>query len=52
MIVVGTPLDAITRLERRSAISTIILAGTFARNDELAAFLAEFYPAVHLAKEG
>jgi hypothetical protein len=50
-IVVGTPLDAITRLEQRSSIATVVLAGTYAQNDDIAIFLAEFYPAIRLEQE-
>ncbi len=49
--VVGTPLEAITRLERRP-VHTVVLAGSFARNRELAAFLRDFYPSVRVAREG
>jgi len=52
MIVVTTPLDAINWLEDRRSISTVILAGAYARNDELASFLTEAYPTVHLEHEG
>jgi hypothetical protein len=51
-IVVGTPLDAITRLERRCSIDAVVLVGSFAANDELAMFLAEYYPSVRLHKGG
>jgi hypothetical protein len=46
-----TPLDAITWLEQRSPIATVVLAGTYARNDHIAIFLAEFYPAIRLEQE-
>ena len=46
-LVVRTPLDMITRLERdRDAISTVVLMGDFASNRELTSFLAESYPAL------
>lgn len=48
--VVVTPLDAIERLENRRA-SIVILAGSFARNRELAAFLRDFYPGVQVERE-
>ena len=51
-IVVATPLDAINWLEDRRSISTVILAGAYARNDELTSFLIEAYPAVQLEHEG
>lgn len=47
--VVATPLDMIRRLEdpwRR--ISTVVLAGSFAANRELASFLLDFYPLVRV----
>jgi hypothetical protein len=52
-IVVATPLDAIVRLERREhrRIRTVVLAGTYALNGELAAFLGEFYPQVRVERE-
>lgn len=49
--VVATPLDAITRLETRPLIARVVLAGAYARNDELAIFLCEQYPAVQLQHE-
>ena len=48
--VVTTPLEAIARLERRR-VRTVVLAGTFARNRELAAFVRAFYPAVRVERE-
>ena len=51
LIVVGTPLDAITRLEARVPISTLVLAGAYARNQEFASFFAEFYPSIDLEHE-
>jgi hypothetical protein len=46
-IFVGTPLEVITLLENdRDLISTVILAGRFAKNRELAKFLTESYPAL------
>lgn len=49
-VVVGTPLDAITRLDNRPSIATVVLAGAFASNDELVTFLAEHYPMVRLER--
>jgi len=48
--VVATPLEAIARLERRR-VSTVVLAGTFARDRELASFLRAFYPAIRVERE-
>ena len=45
--VVATPLDMISRLEDHQ-ISTVVLAGGFAKNRELASFLLDFYPAVRV----
>ena len=50
-IVVTTPLDAIMRLEKRRRISTVVLAGVYARDRELAAFLGEFYPSIRVERE-
>lgn len=50
-IVVSTPLDAIARLESREVIATIVLAGSYATDRELAAFFAESYPAVRIEQE-
>lgn len=49
--VVTTPLDAIMQLERRGRVRTIVLAGTYARDPELAAFLGVFDPSVHVERE-
>jgi hypothetical protein len=49
--VVGTPLDAISRLERGRAVSRVLLAGTFACNAEVTSFLARFYPSVRVEYE-
>jgi hypothetical protein len=49
--IVATPLDAISRLEGHRPISTVLLAGTFARNTEVVKFLAEFYPSVRIEYE-
>lgn len=46
--VVATPLDMIARLEEHGEISTVVLAGGFAANRELASFLLDFYPAVRV----
>ena len=48
--VVSTPLDAIIRLERRH-IRTVVLAGAYARNGELAASLHELYPSIRIERE-
>jgi hypothetical protein len=48
--VVATPLEAIVRLERWR-VRTVVLAGTFASNCELAAFLRAFYPRVRIERE-
>lgn len=46
-IFVDTPLEVISLLEHdRELISTVILAGRFAKNRELAKFLTESYPAL------
>jgi len=50
-IVVATPLDAIMRLEGRDRIRTVVLAGSYASNRELATFLGEFYPRVRVERE-
>ena len=51
---VATPLDAIIRLERAESqrrIHTVVLAGRYASDRELARFLGAFYPAVHIERE-
>ena len=45
-LVVGTPLDAIIRLESQQRITTVVLAGAYARDLELARFLGESYPSI------
>ena len=50
-VVVWTPLDAITRLERTQSISTVVLAGRCAHDAELVAFLSESYPFVRIEQE-
>ena len=46
---VGTPLEVISLLEHdRELISTVILAGRFATNRELANFLSESYPSLSI----
>ena len=50
-IVVATPLDAIVRLQRAQQIRTVVLAGPYATNHELAAFLGEFYPSIQVECE-
>lgn len=49
-VVVTTPLDAIMRLEKRR-VRTVVLAGSYATNRELAAFLGEFYPSIMVVRE-
>ena len=51
-IVVCTPLDAITRLEGTQSISTVVLAGRCAHDQELVAFLSESYPFIRIEQEG
>lgn len=50
-IVVATPLDVIVRLQRPQQIRTVVLAGPHATNHELAAYLGEFYPSIHIECE-
>ena len=50
-IVVGTPLEAIMRLEKPERIRTVVLAGAYATNREFAKFLSEFYPSLCIACE-
>jgi hypothetical protein len=45
---VATPLDAIARLEHQHRISTVVLAGSFADDRELAESLAELYPSIQV----
>ena len=48
-MVVRTPLEMIAMLqEDRSRIETVVLTGPFAKNPELASFLAESYPALRI----
>lgn len=48
-VFVMTPLDLIARLELWAIpISTVVLAGSFGGNRELASFLLEAYPAVRI----
>jgi hypothetical protein len=49
-IVVSTALDAITKLER-ATIARVVLAGSFASDPVLAAFIVEAYPTVALELE-
>ena len=49
-IVVSTPLDVITWLEA-APIASVVLAGDFANDKVLAAFLAESYPTIPVAQE-
>jgi len=49
-IVVSTPLDVITWLEA-APIASVVLAGEFASDAVLAAFLAESYPTIPVAQE-
>jgi hypothetical protein len=50
-VLVTTPLEAIVRLEGRRRIRTVVLAGSYAMNRELAAFLTESYPSLHIEWE-
>ena len=50
-IVVFTPLDAISQLEGTPSISTVVLAGRCARDQELVAFLSESYPSIRIEQE-
>ncbi len=53
-ICVATPLDAIMRLERvdgRRRIGTVVLAGGYASDGELARVLGVLYPAVRIERE-
>jgi hypothetical protein len=50
-IVVWTPLDAISRLEGTTPISTVVLAGRFAHDTDLMAFLSESYPSIRIEQE-
>ncbi|HET9990763.1 MAG TPA: hypothetical protein VFQ65_19670 [Kofleriaceae bacterium] len=49
-IVVSTPLDVITWLEA-APIASVVLAGEFASDTVLAAFLAESYPTIPVEQE-
>jgi hypothetical protein len=51
IIVVGTPLEAIIRLEKPERIRTVVLAGAYATNREFATFLSAFYPSLCIACE-
>ncbi len=44
------PLEVIARLEGRR-IGTVVLAGSYASDPELAAFLAEHHPSVRVERE-
>lgn len=48
---VASPLEAIVRLESPEAIDTVVLAGSYATNHELASALAELYPTVRVECE-
>jgi hypothetical protein len=50
-VVVTTPLDAIMQLEGPGRIGTVVLAGSFAMNEELANSLAELYPGLRIECE-
>lgn len=50
-IVVKTALDAIARLEGREQIAHVVLAGSFAADPVLAAFIEEAYPTVRVDRE-
>lgn len=48
-LVVRSPLEVINLLqEDRNRIETVVLTGTFAKNPELASFLAESYPSLRI----
>ena len=48
-IVVATPLELISSLEEDgNLVTTIVLAGAFARNRELTSFLYEAYPSLRV----
>ena len=48
-VVVRTCLDLISQLEdTRQLVATVVLAGAFARDAELASFLVEAYPSVRI----
>jgi hypothetical protein len=49
-IVVSTALDAITKLEG-ATIARVVIAGSFAADPVLAAFIVEAYPTVHVEVE-
>jgi hypothetical protein len=49
-ITVRTPLDAITRLDRQP-ICTVVLAGSYATNEEFVATLRELYPRLRVECE-
>lgn len=49
-ICVTTPLDAIMRLEKRP-IRTVVLAGHYAYDSALAAFIGEQYPNVKIERD-
>lgn len=49
-IVVSTALDAIAKLEG-ATIARVVLAGSFAADPVLAAFISEAYPTVHVELE-
>jgi hypothetical protein len=48
---VGSPLEAIVRLESPQRIDTVVLAGSYATNHELAAALVELYPTLRVECE-
>jgi hypothetical protein len=50
-IVVTTALDAIARLEHAGNIARVVLAGSFASDPVLVAFLEEAYPGVRVERE-
>jgi hypothetical protein len=49
--IVVTPLEAIMRLEASQRIRTIVLAGSYAADEALLAFLGDCYPAVRIECE-
>jgi hypothetical protein len=49
--VVTTPLDAITLLEKRRRVRTVVLAGRYAHDAMFEAFLVESYPSLYVERE-
>ncbi len=50
-LVVRTPLDLILLLETDQMVSEVVLAGTYADNSTLLAFLRDLYPRLPIAFE-